>query len=549
MLLVEFVTGSGLGVSSSFAARAKRTPADQDNDDSPAISEDSEEDHQPSILTIPAPKFTSNPPLEHALPTVPADTTLCQNLTWIKVTNELPWTVQDIHERSRIALSTSDHLLNTGAPVLSLGEFWPFTTQHQARLFKHYIRELAPWVRASSDDVIYRSHGMLTKIQVDSCDSLAHFATEVPRRVPSYPILASSIYALSSRHLSLLNGTTDEESPRHAERCIQLLIKSLDDPFAHWDENLLAAVVIMRLHEELGQEQDLCYHLLGTRKILDSISAFAADGGLREAASWVSLRQHIYISLTEQQPIGITLENFRHSSVFFETSTSNEDWAKRIILIFARILEHAFAPPEHHRNGTSPSQWWNDLKAEMDTWENTKPWDFAPLWKDTTSIGESALLTPGSVPEITTSPHDTPRSQTSSKMGLSSIYSSKVWPDLLVAHQSQITGLQYYHLARIALALYDPSLAQVGFTSIRARQMSEKIVVDGIKNIVGLSVSNDGAKNAMFEAAHILRACGGYLRKDAEQTAAVAFLEMVQRKLGWRTDKTVSELRRVWTND
>lgn len=51
----------------------------------------------------------------------------------------------------------------------------------------------------------------------------------------------------------MLNNTEDNESPHYAAKCVQLLIKSMDDPFAHWDENLLAAVVIMRLHEELSQ--------------------------------------------------------------------------------------------------------------------------------------------------------------------------------------------------------------------------------------------------------------------------------------------------------
>lgn len=30
-------------------------------------------------------------------------------------------------------------------------------------------------------------------------------------------------------------------------------MKSLDDPLAHWDENLLVAVVLLRLHEELSR--------------------------------------------------------------------------------------------------------------------------------------------------------------------------------------------------------------------------------------------------------------------------------------------------------
>lgn len=50
----------------------------------------------------------------------------------------------------------------------------------------------------------------------------------------------------------MISNLEDNESPLYAEKCLQVLIKSMDDPFAHWDENLLATVVILRLHEELS---------------------------------------------------------------------------------------------------------------------------------------------------------------------------------------------------------------------------------------------------------------------------------------------------------
>lgn len=550
MLPVEFVSDSTHNISRTLPIKANQAETNQDDDETSTDSEVSGVDEalMPLISTQ---DFASENLPKHPSITPHADNPLCRPRPSLNspVDEVLPWSLQDAGKRSRNPpITSAGTFFNIRSPVLSTESSWPFITQHQARLLKHYVRELTPWVSALMLEVA-RGWSKLTSVQVDSCDNLAHFATEVPRRVPFYPILASAMYALSSRHLSLLHGTEDEESPRHAEKCIQMLITSLNDPFAHWDENLLAAVVIMRLHEELGQGQDFCYHLLGTRKILDSISAFAADGGLREAASWVSLRQHIYISLTEQQPLGIALQNFNHSSIVYVTSTSNEDWAKRMILIFARILDHAFAVPEQNQDGTVPSGWWNDLKVEVETWYKMKPWDFAPLWTDMVVDGESALPTPGSVPGMTTTPHDTPPGHTTAQSTSPHVNVSRVWPELLVAHQSQIVGLQYYHLARIALALYDPNLARIGFLSIRARQASEKIVVDGIKHIVGLSVSNEGAKNAMFEASHILKVCGDHLRKEAEQTAAVTFLELVQRKLGWQTVNTIEELRRAWAND
>ena len=89
------------------------------------------------------------------------------------------------------------------------------------------------------------------------CDALEHFGKEVPRRVPYYPIIANAIFALASRHMSMTSNEQDTTSIQYSDKCLEMLIKSMDDPFAHWDENLLAAVVILRLHEELSHGKAL----------------------------------------------------------------------------------------------------------------------------------------------------------------------------------------------------------------------------------------------------------------------------------------------------
>ena len=287
-------------------------------------------------------------------------------------------------------------------------------------------------------------------------------------------------------------------------------------------------------------DDDLRCHLFGTRKILDSISAFAADGGLREAASWVSLRQHIYVSLTEQQPLDINLQNFRHSAVFHESSTRNEDWANRIVFIFGNILDYVFAP-----TAVPTPEKWHQLSAEVQNWFDTKPWDFAPLWKNMNPESKMIPATPASVPGVATTPKDAPPYSIHRSDSISS-YPVKPWPELLMAHRPQVTGLQYYHLARVVLAIYDPELTRLGFGTLKARKASERVVLDGMRNIVGLAASNEDVTNAIFEASHILKTCGGYLKDEGEQNAAVAFLERAQQRMGWTTGKTIAELRSQW---
>jgi hypothetical protein len=54
--------------------------------------------------------------------------------------------------------------------------------------------------------------------------------------------------------MSILAGREDIESPHYVSECLRILIDTLEDPLEHLDENLLAAVVLLRTHEEMSGE-------------------------------------------------------------------------------------------------------------------------------------------------------------------------------------------------------------------------------------------------------------------------------------------------------
>lgn len=124
-------------------------------------------------------------------------------------------------------------------------------------------------------------------------------------------------------------------------------------------------------HANINIENDERCHLLGSTRLLNSISSYAADGGFKESASWISLRQHIYIALTNEQPLSLNLENYRHSGVFVDNS--DEAWADRIILIFASILNFVFGSDQHKGQQFIENRW-SELEAEAEAWNQRKPW-------------------------------------------------------------------------------------------------------------------------------------------------------------------------------
>ncbi|KAL2436836.1 hypothetical protein ABEF95_014779 [Exophiala dermatitidis] len=381
---------------------------------------------------------------------------------------------------------------NAASPNYGISSSWPFKSLHEARLLHHYIVHLSP--------------------QFDSCDKQSHFGNEIPRRAAHYPVIRSAIFAVSSRHMSLIAGAEDDESPHYVSECLRILITALEDPMGHFDENLLAAIILLRTHEELSDNDERC-HLFGTTRLLNSIASFAADGGLRESASWVSLRQHIYICLTSQHPLTINLTNYRHSNVF--QNSDDESWANRIIFIFASILTHVFRPEGEQQLSVDQ---WNELDADVRSWDLSKPWHFAPLFMER--------------PDTHTTASDGPR--------------RSVWPEVFVCNPAQVVGLQHYYLAKIVLAIYDPRLSRLSFDSLRLRRASESVVRENLRLVLGLAVSNDHVATAMFQASHILSACGMYLDDPEEQEAAVEFLVRMHTRLGWQTAHVLRDLKEQW---
>lgn len=139
------------------------------------------------------------------------------------------------------------------------------------------------------------------------------------------------------------DATSNLESTYYHNRCIELLIEAFARPPETCDAKLLTAVVIARLYEEYNNETDFNYHhLSGTKNLLshEAVARFVMQGGLAEAASWLHLRQAIYVYLVHKKPVDICLENFERSAVFQRTDDSA--YTNRIVYFFAKLITLLF---------------------------------------------------------------------------------------------------------------------------------------------------------------------------------------------------------------
>ncbi|KAJ5505153.1 hypothetical protein N7463_008027 [Penicillium fimorum] len=351
-------------------------------------------------------------------------------------------------------------------------------SEREAILLRNFVENMALWA--------------------DITDPHRHFETEVSARALKEPVLRYAIFAFSSRHLDRQDNSNVTEALQYHNCCVQLLIPALSGPHEHITEDILAAVAILRQHEEMDGE-DNQFHLTGTTHILNTVSTFGSSGGLGEAAAWLCLRQDIYISLTSQRPLRTNLQSFHHSDVF----QRNDDfaWSSRMVFLLANVLQGAFT------NSTIT----HGIDHEIEEWYSTKPHTFDPV--------RSVPQGPGPDQRLPT-----------------------MWM-LLPVH---VIGIQYYHIAKIVLALSDPSRASSTYESLRHSRIVEKNVRHHMLIVMGLAQSNTKAENTLFTARHSLVAWGWVLRHPLDQRAAESLLQAMHARTGWNMNPLIETLRAQW---
>lgn len=198
-------------------------------------------------------------------------------------------------------------------------------------------------------------------------------------------MLMNGILALASSYDGLrTNTSSDIESTHYHNLCIKELIQAFSRPPEMWDSTLLTGVVIARLYEEYDNEADSHFHhLSGTSNLLNhgSVARFITQGGLAEAASWVHLRQAIYVSIVSRKPLAAKLDNFRYSTAF--RHNTNSAHANRMVFALCKALQLFFgdesiSDESRSRKGTQKD--WETLEKEVTDWYETRPLSFRPIY-------------------------------------------------------------------------------------------------------------------------------------------------------------------------
>ncbi|KAH9213572.1 hypothetical protein DL95DRAFT_338963 [Leptodontidium sp. 2 PMI_412] len=372
-------------------------------------------------------------------------------------------------------------------PIHTDDSVWPLKDAAEARLFGHYVLDLAKWL--------------------DLCDPNQHFQVEVPKRAAKSPVLLKAILALSARQLTLTKRTSESNeiaARQYYGDCIKLLIPMLDNVVTRADETLFAALIILRVLEEidlLETGKQGAAHIKGIQSFVREHGPNVMQGGLSEAAFWVGLRQEIYVATITHRAVQIEIGHIDRSI----DPNTDFGWANRAVVHLADVLNCCFGP-----RGVDPGHWSN-LQAESHRWQQDKPDSFGPYYY---------------------------RNADRSK--------GEAFPKILHIHPCHIIGIQHHKLAQILLSTFDPKIPRIG----KGRHDAEHAMLIGVKQnlreLCGIGLHNRSTPPGMFTACMGIAMCGDRFDDRLEQEALLNLLIETERDHARPTAAIQKQITAAW---
>ncbi|KAK6193970.1 hypothetical protein LQW54_011899 [Pestalotiopsis sp. IQ-011] len=374
----------------------------------------------------------------------------------------------------------------------------------------------------------------------DMCDAHRHFATVLPVRAMTCKPLVNALFALSAKFSA---DVDDYIAAEYYQRCLNSLVPMLDQPAALVNEDLFAAVVLLRSFEELEVPLYGAYgetHLLGSHLFIDAsrtgpasdpsllpdpsslFNSFAFNG-LRGAAFLVALRQELFIALVSQRPVlpAFSSLRFNRSLDVDGAPTADCAWANRIMPFAVDVLDFCYG--ENTTNNAQSVLRFDELAAYAERWFNAKPPTFDPVFIEEPS---TARQDDGQA--------DAPKNDRS------------IYPSIWLLNDAAATGLQNYYLIRILLSAFNPHMPRTGPTRTLFLKKENEEMRQHTRTLVGIARGNPMCVPLSVWAAVGIALAGDRFEDRAEQDELIRFLRDTQASSMWDTKSSRVHLAEAW---
>ncbi|EEU34867.1 uncharacterized protein NECHADRAFT_22487, partial [Fusarium vanettenii 77-13-4] len=360
---------------------------------------------------------------------------------------------------------------------------WPLRDKQECLLFRSFIKHIAP---------IF-----------DLCDHERHFTRIVPQRAVTCPPLLNAMLAAAAKYLNKFGDVDVPVGDEYLQKCLAVLIPALSCATAVVDENLLAAIVLLRFIEEIDvpfSSNGSQSHLIGTRVFLAAQKEVCEFTGLRLAAFWSALRQEIFTAVVHFKPVQLT-ELLTKITPFILPEDCNCSYANRTIIHCAACVQLCFG------HSTVSQEQWDKLMDCLDQWWNARPWQFRPM---TPADGERG---------------------------------SSSFPDEFYLNDAVVTGIQHYYLARLILLAHKPTLPSLGLARKKALDNVDDSIRDIVRHVCGIAEVNPMLRR--IASLSIALAADRFIVRE-EQEALYEILKMANRKSPWTTQTIQEDVAELW---
>ncbi|PYI22381.1 hypothetical protein BO99DRAFT_378603 [Aspergillus violaceofuscus CBS 115571] len=349
----------------------------------------------------------------------------------------------------------------------------------------------------------------------DLCDPERHFAVVVPQRARICAPLLDAILSASARHFSTLPqqrqlaitqnyglkeglAIGEESMLAYHSRSIAGLRAASQEPNAIMDENLLAAVVILRFYEELDSPftdppSDTAVRGLQVFLEAQASSAIQTCHGLRSSAFWVGFRQEFHMAISQRRSFRIPLATVAH---YLPTRASPDHvWTNRLLIIGAHVIQYCFPPV--HSPEQSPGQKstaYEHLLNLRQSWAARAPSSFIPIY--TTSALPSERL---------------------------------FFPQQWFLNDTHIVATQSLGLIDLLLATHDPHVDRLRprMSHRRALAVLDEEIRTTVREICGVAVANRQSPTAALTAS-LAVVLGAEAFREASQAEKDVLLAVVR---------------------
>ncbi|KAL6234358.1 hypothetical protein BDW75DRAFT_212539 [Aspergillus navahoensis] len=413
---------------------------------------------------------------------------------------------------------------------------------------------------------------------LDLCDPERHFQLVVPHRARNCPPLMNAILAASARHLTrvpkyktatgavqyngrILYRLNDETALHYHTKCIHDLLELGRDPEQTRNEDLLAAAIILRFYEEVdyplqedSRDNELFLRVLNmfieaqipnvpldpqrkvsvataspsgedTERLLAANEAYSSPSSiqatiaplesrwymssLRQASFWVALRQEVYSAFLKQRPFNMSLSRCD----VFQSFAPGEDalWTARLVIFCAEVLEFCYGNTAHTPVQESTKARWDELNSLSQKWAEFLPSSFEPIY-----------------------------SREADRQN------GEVFPEIRYLSNIHVAGVQHIELARILLAVYNPSIPRLGLGYRgHMRDLSQDLRA-AVLRLCGIAVYNRQNPPSLTTALLGIVVCGEHIEDSVEQRALLGLLDELEYHHGWPVASYRDQLKESW---